>query len=294
METKVEIADRERRMRMDGNRIRQLLPKLLLTVLLLVFGLCMVLPFIWMLSSSFKKPIDVFAYPMQWIPDHWEFKNYKNVWSGRKPFWLYYYNSIKVTVLTVIGTVVISSAAAYGFARISFRGRDFVFFIFLATLMIPDQVTLVPRFIIFNWIGLYNSHWAIVLPGMCTAFGVFLLRQFYATLPKDFTEAAKIEGAGHLLIWFRIIAPLSKPALISLIILSTTWNWNEFLNPLVFLASQELWTIPIGLTNFIDEAGNEYSLMMAASVSAILPLFLLFLFCQKWFIEGVVSSGVKG
>jgi multiple sugar transport system permease protein len=294
MKTKVITADRRHLLNRKGVPMRQFIPNLLLTIVLLGFGICMVLPFIWMLSSSFKKPIDVFNYPMQWIPDQWEFKNYSLVWSGRNPFWLYYYNSAKVTVLTVIGTVIISSAAAYGFARIYFRGRDFVFFVFLATLMIPDQVTLVPRFIMFNWIGLYNTHWAIILPGMCTAFGIFLLRQFYAGLPKDFTEAAKMEGAGHLVIWLRIIAPLSKPALISLIILSTTWNWNEFLNPLVFLASSELWTIPLGLTNFIDEAGTEYSLMMAASVSAILPLFLLFLFCQKWFIEGVVSSGVKG
>lgn len=268
--------------------------KLLLTIVLIAFGTAMVLPFLWMLSTSLKKPIDVFTYPIEWIPQtlHWD--NYKRVWAGSQPFGLYYYNSVKVTLLTVIGTIVVSSAAAYGFSRIRFKGRDAVFFLFLATLMIPDQVTLVPRFIIFNYLGIYDSHLALILPGMFTAFGVFLLRQFYLTIPEDFSEAARIEGATHFGIWTRIIIPLSKPSLVSLLILSFTWNWNEFVNPLVFLASKELYTVPLGLTNFIDEAGTDYTLMMAAAVSSIVPVVLIFLACQKWFIEGVVSSGIKG
>ncbi len=268
--------------------------KLLLTCILAVFGITMVLPFLWMLSTSFKFPVDVFSYPIEWIPKRFNWNNYDRVWNGSQPFDLYYYNSVKVTVLTVLGTVLISSAAAYGFARIRFKGRDAVFFLFLATLMIPDQVTLVPRFILFNYLGIYDTHAALVLPGMFTAFGVFLLRQFYVGIPEDFSEAARIEGAGHFQTWLRIIIPLSKPALVSLVILSFTWNWNEFVNPLVFLASKELYTIPLGLTNFIDESGTDYTLMMAAAVSSILPVILLFLVCQKWFIEGVVSSGVKG
>jgi multiple sugar transport system permease protein len=267
---------------------------IILTIILVGFGIAMVLPFVWMLSTSFKKPIDVFVYPIEWIPKSFEWDNYRRVWAGSKPFSLYYYNSLKVTVLTVIGTIIVSSAAAYGFARIPFRGRDFVFFVFLATLMIPDQVTLIPRFFIFHYLGLYDTHLALILPGMFTAFGVFLLRQFYVGIPEDFSEAARMEGANHFGIWTRIIIPLSKPALVSLLILSFTWNWNEFVNPLVFLASKNLYTVPLGLTNFIDESGTDYTLMMAAAVSSILPVIILFLACQKWFIEGVVSSGVKG
>jgi multiple sugar transport system permease protein len=272
----------------------QALLKLFLTVLLMGFGVLMVLPFIWMVSTSFKIPIDVFNYPIEWIPKTFNWNNYSRVWNGSQPFDLYYYNSVKVTVITVLGTVIVSSAAAYGFSRVAFKGRDAVFFIFLATLMIPDQVTLVPRFIIFNYLGIYDTHGALILPGMFTAFGIFLLRQFYVGIPEDFSEAAKIEGAGHFQVWLRIIIPLSKPALVSLVILSFTGNWNEFVNPLVFLASKELYTVPIGLTNFIDESGTDYTLMMAAAVSSILPVIILFLAGQKWFIEGVVSSGVKG
>ncbi|MEW9671158.1 carbohydrate ABC transporter permease [Ammoniphilus sp. 3BR4] len=268
--------------------------KIALTVILLGLALTMVLPFIWMLSTSFKKPLEVFAYPIQWIPSSFEWENYKEVWFGSQPFWKYYWNSIKVTGLTVIGTVFISSAAAYGFARIQFKGRDAVFFIYLATLMVPEQVTLIPRFILFNYLGIYNTHWALILPGVFTAFGTFLLRQFYLTIPNELSEAARMEGANHFQIWTRIILPLSKPTLVSLIILSFTWNWNEFVNPLVFLNNPELFTVPLGLTSFIDEMGTEYTLMMAAAVSSILPVIILFITCQRWFIEGVISSGVKG
>lgn len=268
--------------------------KLFMTVILLAFALTMVLPFLWMLSTSLKRPIEVFAYPIQWIPGDFQWHNYKEVWFGRQPFWVYYWNSIKVTGFSVIGTIIVSSAAAYGFARIHFKGRDAVFLAFLATLMVPEQVTLIPRFILFTYLGIYNTHLALILPGIFTAFGTFLLRQFYIAIPNELSEAARMEGAGHFTIWTRIIIPLSKPALVSLTILSFTWNWNEFVNPLVFLNKQELFTVPLGLTNFIDEMGTEYTLMMAAAVSSILPVMILFLACQRWFIEGVISSGIKG
>lgn len=268
--------------------------KLLLTLIMLAFAFTMILPFLWMITTSLKKPIEVFAYPIQWIPETIEWDNYEKVWIGTKSFWVYYWNSIKVTTITVLGTVIISSAAAYGFARIRFKGRDAIFLIYLATLMVPDQVTLIPRFILFNYLGIYNTHLALILPGIFTAFGIFLLRQFYLSIPEDFSEAARMEGANHFRIWTRIIIPLSKPTIVSLVILSFTLNWNEFVNPLVFLTDRELFTVPLGLTNFIDDMGTEYTLMMAATVSSILPVILVFLVGQKWFIEGVVSSGVKG
>jgi len=297
MEAQVQTSKQERIKPMEGippRNMQAFFWKLILTVILFAFAITMVLPFLWMVSTSLKKPIEVFAYPIQWIPHTFHWDNYKEVWSGPRSFWIYYWNSIKVTGLTVIGTVIVSSAAAYGFSRIQFKGRDMVFMIFLATMMVPDQVTLIPRFILFNYLGIYNTHLSLILPGIFTVFGTFLMRQFYMTIPNELSEAARMEGANHFRIWSRILVPLSKPTLVSLIILSFTWNWNEFVNPLVFLNKKELFTVPLGLTNFIDEAGTEYSLMMTAAVSSILPVMLLFLACQRWFIEGVVSSGVKG
>ncbi|WP_135549573.1 carbohydrate ABC transporter permease [Paenibacillus cymbidii] len=268
--------------------------KALLTLLLLVAAITMIVPFLWMISTSFKKPIDVFHYPIDWLPLPLKLDNYSRVWSGSYSFALFYWNSIKVTVLSVLGTIVVSSAAAYGFGRIRFAGRDAVFMLYIATLMIPDQVTLVPRFILFNYLGLYNTHGALILPGIFTAFGTFMLRQFYMTVPNELSEAAKMEGAGHLHIWSRIMVPLSKAAMISLVILSFAWTWNEFVNPLIFLTSKELYTVPLGLNNFVDESGTEYTLMMAAAVISVLPVMVVFIICQRWFVEGVISSGVKG
>lgn len=276
------------------HRFKPIVLKVLITVTLLAFAITMVLPFLWMLSTSLKKPLEVFIYPIQWIPTSFVWENYTEVWFGSNPFWVYYLNSIKVTSLSVIGTVFISSLAAYGFSRIEFKGRDTIFFIYLATLMVPDQVTLIPRFILFNYLGIYNTHWALILPGVFTAFGTFMLRQFYLAIPKELSESARIEGANHFRIWQKIVFPLSKATIVSLIILSFTQHWNEFVNPLVFLTSQELFTVPLGLTNFIDDVGTEYTLMMAAAVSSILPVIVLFLACQRFFIEGVISSGIKG
>ncbi|CAN7593522.1 carbohydrate ABC transporter permease [Paenibacillus sp. LjRoot56] len=273
---------------------KEVVSKLMLTVVLGALSLTMVLPFIWMLSTSLKGQAEVFVFPVKWIPSVFRWDNYKSVWMGPNPFWLYYLNSIKVTILTVAGTVVISSAAAYGFSRIVFKGRDTIFMLYLATLMIPDQVTLIPRFILFKYLGMYNSHLALIVPGVFVVFAVFLLRQFYITIPHEFSEAARIEGAGHFLIWTKIVMPLSKPALVSLVILNVTSNWNEFINPLVFLSDNKLYTVPLGLTNYIDEMGTDYTLMMAASVSAVLPIILIFILAQRWFVEGVVSSGIKG
>lgn len=268
--------------------------KLWTTCFLAGVAATMLLPFLWMMSTSLKLQIDVFQYPIRWIPAEMHWNNYREVWFGAHPFTLYYFNSIKVSLLSVIGAVIVCSASAYGFVRFQFKGKDAVFLVFLATLMIPDQVTLIPRFILFQYLGLYNTHWALILPGVFTAIGIFLLRQAYLTIPDDFSEAAKLEGANHFSIWTKIYIPLSKPAIVTLVILTFTWNWNEFVNPLVFLTDRKLFTVPLGLTNFVDESGTNYPHMMAATVSSILPVIILFIVCQRWFIQGVSSSGIKG
>lgn len=275
---------------------KRTITKFLITIIMFAFGIIMILPFVWMLSTSFKLEIDVFKYPIEWIPKRLNLNNYTEVWLKQNPpFYVYYLNSIKITLICVIGELVTSSLAAYGFARLDFRGRDKVFLMYLGTMMIPFQVLMVPRFMLFQWMGLYNTHWALILPGMFTTLGVFLLRQFFLTIPMELSESARIDGASEFRTFWRIILPLAKPALASLAILSFVWRWNDYEGPLIFLTKRNLYTIPLGLTNFIDEMGGQQNtLIMAASVSAILPIIIVFLSGQKYFIEGITAGGVKG
>lgn len=261
---------------------------------MLFLGVIVLVPFIWMISSSFKIPADIFEYPIDWIPRHPVTSNYEEVWGGKYQFALFYWNSAKITFITVVGSIITSSMAGFAFAKLNFRGREFIFLLYLATMIIPSQVLLVPRFILFDRVGLVDTHWAIILPGIFTVFGTFLMRQFFSTLPNEILEAAKIDGTGFWRIYWRICLPLTKPAIVTLLILSFTWHWNEYENPLIFLRTQELFTLPIGLSSFVDEYGANYSLIMAASVSALLPLIIIVAIFQRFFVEGIASSGLKG
>lgn len=275
-------------------RVGRNVGKWVLTLLMAGSGVLMIVPFLWMISASLKREAEVFMYPIRWIPEVFRFDNYKEVWTGSNPFGVFYLNSIKVAVLSVVGQVITSSMAAYAFARIPFRGRQAIFMLYLATMMIPQQVTLVPRFMLFDWLGMINTHKAVILPSIFLVFGVFMLRQFFLSIPFELSESATIDGAGEIRIWWQIIMPLAMPAISSLCILSFVWEWNEYLNPLIFLRDKSLFTIPLGLDYFMDEVGTQYSLMMAAAVSATLPLVLVYFAGQKFFIESVASSGVKG
>lgn len=269
--------------------------KLLLTVIVAALGLLMVLPFLWMLSASLKLPSEVFQYPIRWIPAQPRLQNFYDIWQNKLyPFSLFFLNSTKVTLITIFGALLVSAAAAYAFAKIDFRFKNVVFLIYLTTLMIPHQVTLVPRFILFNWLGVYDTHWTLVLPGMFNIIGIFLLRQFFLSIPKDFSESAFIDGAGHARIFWSVIIPLAKPGFVSLIILSFVANWNNYLDPLIFLTSKELFTIPLGLQALLDEEGMRTNLVMAGATCAVLPIMIVFLVFQKHFIQGIASSGVKG
>lgn len=259
-----------------------------------VIGLFMVLPLVWMISSSLKSEVEVFQYPIRWIPETIRWENYREVWAGLYPFGIFYFNSIKVTVISVIGMLITSSLAAYSFAKLNFPGRDQIFLTYLATMMIPPQVLLVPRFLLFRNFGILNTHWALILPGIFVIFGVFLMRQFFTSIPNELSESAIIDGANHLAIWARVIMPLAKPALVSLLIVSFVWRWNEYEEPLIFLNTKELFTIPVGMTLFMDEFETRYSLIMAAAVSAILPVIAVFMAGQRFFVEGVMTSGLKG
>lgn len=265
------------------------------TIFLAVSGIIMCAPLLWMVSTSFKVEADVFNFPIEWIPRRNNgFKNYAEVWAGSVPFAQYYLNSIKVTVLSVVSSVLIGALAAYGFSRIQFKGRDTLFLLYLATMAIPEQVTLVPRFIIFKEMGLFDTHLCLVMNTAFSVLSVFMLRQFMMTVPQELTDAAKIDGAGHLRILFRIILPVAKSSIATFAILKFVWTWNDYQGPLVFLTNPKLYTIQLGVKMFSDAFGDFYSLMMAAAVSAILPLILVFIFGQKYIIAGLISGSVKG
>jgi ABC-type sugar transport system, permease component len=265
--------------------------KLSATVLMLIAGLFMIVPFLWMLSTSFQTPSEVFR---QWLPSKLDWDNHKRIWTGSYNFLPYYVNSLKIAVIGTAGAVFMSALAGYGFARTEFKGRDTLFMVYLSMMMIPPQVVFVPKFILFNWLHIYNTHWALILPAMFSIFGVFMLRQFFLGIPKEITESAFLDGAGHFRIFFNLVLPLAKPALATFAIIDFSWQWNDYENALVFLQSPKLYTIPLGLQNFVLENNVDYNGMMAASSAAIIPMILIFLLGQKYIIQGVSSSAVKG
>ncbi|NOU73648.1 ABC transporter permease subunit [Paenibacillus sp. LMG 31458] len=267
--------------------------KTLLTILMFIIGLLFMSPFLWMISASMKPEADVFLYPIQWIPKHWNLiENYKTVWSTK--FSLYYWNSIKVSVLTTALSVLLSSMAAYAFSKIKFRGRHVLFVLVLAIYMIPSQAILVPQFLLFRWMGLFDSHFGLILLGSFSVLGTFMLRQFYMGIHEEFIESARMDGAGHVRIFFSICTPLVRPAIATYAILRFIWTWNDYQNPLIFLRTKDLFTLPLGIRSFADLNGEFYSLIMAASVSAIVPLLIIFIIGQKQVIEGISMGGVKG
>lgn len=255
----------------------------------------MLTPLIWMISTSFKPENEVFQFPIKWIPEHnVGFDNYKEVWGKQYNFGMYYLNSIKVTVLSTILQILVSALGAYGFTKIKWKGRDQLFLVYLATMMIPAQVMIVSRFVIMQKMDLYNTHTGIILMTMFSLYGVFLLRQAMMAIPDSLCESAKIDGAGHLRIFFQIIFPLIKPSIATLAVLKFVWTWNDYQTPLIFLSDRRLFTIQLGMKLFASESGSIYSLTMAAAVSATVPLIILFLFGQRYIIDGIASGAVKG
>jgi multiple sugar transport system permease protein len=268
--------------------------KLLITIAMAGLGVVFLLPFIWMISTSMKPEVDVFKYPIEWIPQNWNaVYNYSTVWS-KSNFVLYYWNSIKISVLTTMLSVIFSSMAAYGFSKINFKGRDVVFIAVLAIYMVPHQAILIPEFLLYRWIGLFDSHLGLILLNSFSVLGTFLLRQFFLGLNNEYLESARMDGAGHFRSFISIALPLVRPAIATYAILRFIWTWNDYQNPLIFLKSKSLYTLQLGINSFADLNGDFYSLIMAAAVSAILPLLIIFILGQKHVIEGIAMGGVKG
>lgn len=267
----------------------------ILTVIMLGVSFLFLLPFIWMLVTSFKVEKDVFVYPIQWIPRQWNaIQNYKDVWVGDYPFWKYYLNSVKVGLTTTVISSIVSALAAYGFSKIQFKGSNYLFLIVLATYMVPSQAILIPQFILYRQIGLFDSLWGLILLGSFSVLGTFMLRQFFMGVHHEFIESAKMDGANHFRIFWSIGLPLVKPAVATYAILRFIWTWNDYQGPLIFLRSDRLFTIPLAMQKFTSLSGEFYSLIMAAAVSAILPLLIVFIIGQKSVIEGIALGGVKG
>ncbi|MEX2536981.1 MAG: carbohydrate ABC transporter permease [Trueperaceae bacterium] len=278
--------------RVSKNR-RERVGDILLAVVLLPTALIMLMPFIWMLSTSLKSVGAVFEFPPTFIPNpvHWD--NYRRLFEVL-PFARFFLNSL-IVATAVTGLHITSSAlAAYAFARMHFPGRDALFLGYLATLMIPAQVVIIPNFILLRYLGWIDTYQALILPAAFNAFGTFLLRQYFLTIPYELEDAAVVDGANHFQIFLRVILPLSGPALSALAIFTFLFNWNSFLYPLIVTSSTEMSTLTVGLNTLQGQYNTAWTLLMAGSVIALLPVLVVFIFAQRYFIKGITMTGLGG
>lgn len=262
-------------------------------VLLIGLAAIMLLPFLWMLSASLKLDKDVFRFPIEWIPANPQWENYVTIWT-RIPFLTFFFNSSKLTIIITVLQLITSSFAAYAFAKLKFRGRDLLFLAYIGSIAIPWQVYMIPQFIMMRRLALVDTHLSLILLQAFSAFGVFLLRQFFVSVPDEVLDAARIDGLSEYGIYFRIMLPLSKPALATLTIFTAVSVWNDFMGPLIYLNSQSLKTIQLGLRMFIQQYSSDYGLIMAAALVSLIPIVILFLSFQRFFIQGIGTTGLKG
>ena len=260
---------------------------------LVVITFLTLLPLIWMLSSSLKHDHAVFSLPIQWIPLNPVWNNFVRIWE-KINFALFTFNSFKLSVIITVIQVFTSGFAAYGFAKCRFKGRDILFFIYVASIAIPWQVYMLPQYVQMGRLGLIDTHTGYILMQSFIAFGVFLIRQFYVSIPNELLDAARIDGLSEYGIYFKIVLPLSRPVIATLTIFSFVNIWNDFMGPMIYFDSMHLRTIPLGIRMFLGQYSTEYGLVMAASVVSLIPVFTVFLFFQRFFVQGIATSGLKG
>lgn len=295
MATQTQTVDRPREQIVSGTGFWHKLPDMIALGILIVGAILMIMPFLWMFSTSLRPIQESYKLPPAWLPTEWHFETYAAVFQSSLPILSFAANSIKVTFSVTLGQLITCSMAGFAFARLRFPFRNTLFVMLLASLMVPGQVTIIPVFIIMRQLGLVDSHLSIILPFLTSAFGVFLLRQFFLTLPQDLIDAAKIDGAGAWTIYWRVALPLAGPALAALAILTFNGTWNNYFYPLIFLNTWEKMTLPLGITALRGYmASNSASVVMAAVSLAILPVLFVFLFAQRWFIAGITRTGIKG
>lgn len=275
-------------------RSRKAVPvrRVLAYVLLSVLSVAVLVPFAWMVSSSLKLDADVFSVPIQWIPAEFHWENFTNIWE-RIPLLTYLRNSVFLSLTITALQVLTGSFAAYGFAKVRFPGRDALFLAYIATIAVPWQAYMVPQYIIMQKAGLVNTHLSLILLQAFSAFGVFLMRQYYLTIPDELCEAGRLDGLSEYGIWARIVLPLSKPALASLALLTFVNTWNDYMGPFIYLTDNKLWTIQLGLRSFVGLYDAEYAMIMTGSVLSVLPILVIFLLGQKYFVRGIATSGLK-
>lgn len=267
--------------------------KVVLYVVLIMIAFMMLIPFAWMLSASLKFDKDVFTVPIQWIPENPRWQNYIDIWK-KIPLLTFILNTAKLTLIVTVLQLFTSSFAAYAFAKLDFKHRNLLFLAYISTIAMPWQVYMVPQFMMMRSLGLNNTHTAIICLQAFSAFGVFLMRQFYQGVPDSLCEAARIDGMNEYQIYGKVMLPLSKPALSTLIIFTFVGTWNDFLGPSIYLTTESKKTLQIGLRMFIGQYSSEYGLIMAASVISLIPVLIVFLVFQRYFVEGIASTGVKG
>ena len=272
-------------------RIRKAVVFLMLCIGAVVFSI----PFLWTVSTALKTNEQVYAVPPRWIPNPIEWGNFRDAWT-ELPFPTFVLNTVTITVLATFGQVLSASLVAYGFARFKFRGRNALFYLMLSTMMLPSQVTMIPVFLLWRQLGLIDTFAPLIVPAFFGggAFTIFLLRQFYLTVPRDLDEAAMLDGASPFGIWWRILLPLSRPALITVVLFSFLTHWDDFMGPLIYLNTMEKYTVSIGLRMFQDMFGTKLELIMAASLIHIIPTIVLFFIAQRYFVKGIALTGLKG
>ena len=264
---------------------------------LCALALMMMAPFLWMLLTSLKTQQEAFQYPPTFLPEVPQWRNYAQLFT-QVPFARYFVNTTIVTLAVVAGQVLISSLAAYAFARLKFMGRDTIFLFYLATMMVPFQITLIPLYLLVFQLGWVNTYWGLIAPGLSSAYGIFLLRQAFLTLPEELSDAARIDGASEFGIYWRIFLPLNGPALATLGVFAFLGTWTDLLWPLLIVRDERLRTLELGLAYFNSAVPQfvqpNWPLLMAAAVVVMLPIIVVYLFTQRYFVEGIAISGVKG
>ncbi|MCD6345717.1 MAG: carbohydrate ABC transporter permease [Anaerolineae bacterium] len=256
--------------------------------------LVVMLPYIWMVSTSLKGADEVFAYPPTWIPQAWRFQNYVDAWNAA-PFGRYFFNSLVVAITVTVGQLITCSLAAFAFARMEFKGKNVMFALFLSTTMISTQVTLVPAYLVLAHLHWLNTYQALIVPFLANAFGVFMMRQYFMTLPRELEDAAKLDGCGRLRFLWQILLPLSKPIISAQALFAFMGNWNSYLWPLIVTTSEDMRTLQIGLRYFVgQEGGTQWGLFMAATVFVSLPVMIFYFIIQRSFVEGIATTGLKG
>lgn len=290
--TKTATVTRQKAIRKD-NPVTKIIGKVLLYAVLIGLSIFTLIPFVWMISSSLKLDHEVFQYPIKWIPETFHWENYRVIWE-RVPLLTYFKNTAFIALTVTVLQTLTSSFAAYAFAKLNFKGRDVLFLAYIATIAVPWQAYMLPQFIMMKSVGLYDTLWAMVVLQAFSAFGVFLMRQFYQGIPTELCEAARIDGLSEYGIWAKIMLPLSTAAIATLVIFTFVGTWNDFMGPMIYLTKDQNKTIQVGLRRFIQEYTSDYHLIMAASLVSLLPVSVVFLCLQKYFIEGIATSGLKG